>query len=368
MDKFRIQPKDIDIPPDYPFEHDLLDRQKLIKSLTHLVGSTEGPCVMAVDAPWGAGKTTFLKMWSQHLRNQAFTVVDFNAWETDFSNDPFMALCAELTRGLDTEEGDKPSERTNQLKETAQVIFRHVTSNAVRHLSMGFVDLKAIEAGLSERPAETPIEERLEAYQEVKDAFATFRKALQDIATELPGARPLIVMIDELDRCRPTYAVELLETAKHLFAVDQVVFVLAVNREQQAHAVKGLYGNEFDAEIYLRRFFDLYIHLPEPYLENFINNLFVSMGLEDNDWFERLLKPFFSAASLSLRDIAQTVHRHGLVLKSLPDINTPVARMTAVALLLRMFNEPLYHRFAGRDISDLEIADKIFENSSITHL
>ena len=55
------------------------------------------------------------------------------------------------------------------------------------------------------------------------------------------GEGPLIVMIDELDRCRPSFAVEFLETAKHLFAVDQVVFVLAVNRKELAHAVKALY-------------------------------------------------------------------------------------------------------------------------------
>ena len=94
------------------------------------------------------------------------------------------------------------------------------------------------------------------------------------------GHKPLLVMIDELDRCRPTYAVELLETAKHLFAVDQVVFVLAVNRTELQHAVKALYGNEFKADGYLRRFIDLDVHLPEPNLENFLNELFVSMGLK----------------------------------------------------------------------------------------
>ena len=65
-----------------------------------------------------------------------------------------------------------------------------------------------------------------------------------------------MVMIDELDRCRPSYAVEFLETAKHLFVVNQVVFVLAINRKQLAHAVRALYGNEFEAEAYLRRSLD----------------------------------------------------------------------------------------------------------------
>ena len=88
MGKFRIQPKDIEIPEENPFKNDRLDRLKLIKSLTYLVGATEGSCVIAVDAPWGTGKTTFLKMWSQHLRNRNFPVVEFNAWETTSQTTP----------------------------------------------------------------------------------------------------------------------------------------------------------------------------------------------------------------------------------------------------------------------------------------
>ena len=94
---------------------------------------------------------------------------------------------------------------------------------------------------------------------------------------------PLIVMIDELDRCRPSFAVEFLETTKHLFAVDQVVFVLAVNRKELAHAVKALYGNDFDADRYLRRFFDIDFRLPEPVRgrENYIDVLLDSTEIED---------------------------------------------------------------------------------------
>ena len=71
-------------------------------------------------------------------------------------------------------------------------------------------------------------------------------------------------MIDELDRCRPPYAVELLEVAKHLFSVDYIVFVLAVNRPELAHSIRDLYGSGFDAAGYLRRFFDIDFRLPDP--------------------------------------------------------------------------------------------------------
>ena len=368
MEKFRIQPKEFVVSKDNPFENDLLDRQKMIESITYLVGATVGPCVIALDAPWGAGKTTFLRMWSQHMRNQKFTVVEFNAWETDFTDDPFMALCAELTGVLDAKKETKLSGKMDDVKEKMRLVFQHVGSNVVRHLSAGIIDPNTITAAQSKQITKAQVEDRLERYREAKGAIVTFRQALEDMAAELSGPGPLMVMIDELDRCRPLYAVELLETAKHLFAADQVVFVLAVNRIELQHVVKALYGNEFKADGYLRRFIDLDIHLPDPNLDNFVNEMFVSMGLKDNYWFEKLLTSFFRAASPPLRDIAQTAHRLCLVLNSLPDRENAVARMTAIALILRTLDEGLYHRFAKRGISDIDLANEIFNpSSSITH-
>lgn len=66
----RIRPAEVEIPDDCPFQNDLLDRKKPAEVLTQLVDGIDGPCVLAIDAPWGAGKTTFLKMWSRDLRNE----------------------------------------------------------------------------------------------------------------------------------------------------------------------------------------------------------------------------------------------------------------------------------------------------------
>ena len=76
----------MEVPGDELFGHDLLDRREPVQFLAFLVGSVvEGGCVMGVDAPWGAGKTIFLRMWAQYMRDEGFPVVEFNAWETDFS-------------------------------------------------------------------------------------------------------------------------------------------------------------------------------------------------------------------------------------------------------------------------------------------
>ena len=220
---------------------------------------------MAVDAGWGMGKTTFLKMWAQHLRNERFPVVEFNAWETDFAQDPFIALYSEITGGLSELPG--ASGRIDGLRAAAGVVFRALPGAAAR------VALSAVPyAGsqlvdeLSPRPP-TAREEVAATYQETKTALRAFREQLGQIAAAIARENdnsPLVVMIDELDRCRPTYAIELLEAAKHLFNVDHIVFVVCLDRAQLAHSVKAVYGASFDAEGYLWRFFDIDYRLPQP--------------------------------------------------------------------------------------------------------
>ena len=378
----RIQPLEIAIPADNPFTHDLLDRKEAADTLTHLISNLEGPCVLSLDAAWGFGKTTFLKMWAQQLRNQGFLVVAFNAWESDFSEDPFLTLSSELTEGLQT--GD------TKLKEASQEILRWVGPRAV-HFAFGKVP--GIGAQLAEGAASF-IEEKLSRHSEARTSVENFRQVLKDKAaeeSEKKGNRPLMMMIDELDRCRPSYAVELLEVAKHLFSVDRIVFVLAVNSDQLAHSVKALYGNDFDAEGYLRRFFDVDFKLPEPERQAFITAQLRATGI--NDYFDlvtenasphhgthlphaaelkvvgetlrAMLLLFFGASDLSLRTVGQAIHRLGLLYASLSKFQKNHGVATTVALILRTMEPKLYGRFVAGEVSDAEIVDAIFDRSSL---
>lgn len=151
----------------------------------------------------------------------------------------------------------------------SQAVIRWVGPRAVR-FAAGQVQLVGTELADG---AKAFVEEKLFRHSEAPTSVEIFPQVFQDMAaslSEMNENRPLMVMIDELDRCRPSYAVELLEVAKHLFSVDLIVFVLAVNCDQFAHLVKALYGNEFDAEGYLRRFFDVDFKLPGPERQAFI--------------------------------------------------------------------------------------------------
>ena len=391
----RIQPRDIEVPKDDPFRDDLLDRREAVDTLTHLVGNIEGPCVLAVDAPWGAGKTTFLRIWAQHLRNEDFPVVEFNAWETDFSEDPFLTLSSELTEGLQSEGTKLPGKTIKNLKDASLEVLRWVVPGAIR-VAASFIPVAGSEIG---QTTASFAEDRLSQHQEARTSVKKFRHVLQGAAEALSkerDGRPLILMIDELDRCRPSYAVELLEVAKHLFSVDRIVFVLAVNRDQLAHSVRALYGSGFDADGYLHRFIDLDFRLPEPNREAFIRTQLQATGIDDyfdqapkktshsypalfpdevarkasaaRENLRAMLLAFFGASDLSLRTIGQAIHRLGLLYASLRRDQHDHALPTTVALILRTLDQDLYRRFVNGEDSDLDVVDAVFSRPGLQAL
>ena len=373
----RIQPREIEVPEDNPFENDLLDRRESVEVLTHLLGSIEGPCVLAVDAPWGAGKTTFLNIWTQYLRNKGFLVVNFNAWENDFAGDPFVAIAAELTDGLE-HYIPQHNAKIDILKKAAEKVLLRVASSAVEVVTHGMVNLTHI---IENEKEESYAETRLSRYQETRSYVQDFKESLQDVAgtQESETGLPLILIIDELDRCRPSYAVELLEVAKHLFSVDNIIFVLAVNHSELAHSIRVVYGNGFDAEGYLRRFFDADFRLPEPNRERFIAVMLNAVQIKEylnrtidprapreEGFMQELLVKFLNTSDFSLRKIAQAIHRFGLVYGSLAGDQRAFMSMAAVALILRTFHSGHYQQFIHHEISDIEIVDEILDRSSTT--
>ena len=118
--------------------------RKSVEVLTHLVGSLEGPCVLAVDAAWGSGKTTFLRIWAQYLRNQGFAVVEFNAWETDFAGDPFVSLSTELTEGLRAYTDETLATKIDNTRKVAADVIRRAVPGLIRVATAGILDVSPL--------------------------------------------------------------------------------------------------------------------------------------------------------------------------------------------------------------------------------
>ena len=375
--KIRIQPPEFEISAKDPFEHDLLGRSESIKALTRTIGSIEGPCVMAVDAGWGMGKTTFLRMWAQHLRNEQFPVVEFNAWETDFAQDPFIALTSEIATGLQNLGSTAGRLGGHRLRSAATYVVRATPGATVRVVASG-VPFFGSRLAQELEPKQPSLHQTMVGhYSETKAALQAFRSSLAAVADASARdnkGRALVVLVDELDRCRPTYAVELLEAAKHLFSVDRIVFVLCLDRAQLASSVKALYGESFNADGYLRRFFDIDYRLPTADRGDFVRAALASVRIEewlqthrrdpgaDTEFLPAILHDFLSGSQLSLRDVLQAVHRLGTVLASMGETSALKLLVATVLLMLRTVEPSLYRRMLDGDMADQDVVDGLFNS------
>ncbi|HAS8442505.1 TPA: hypothetical protein I7740_25080, partial [Vibrio vulnificus] len=112
---------------------------------------------------------------------------------------------------------------------------------------------------LEQRQRVEGIKDFQEVLVKLAEAFVETFKQEQN-----PKQYPVYVLIDELDRCRPSYAIEIIESVKHFFNTKNFVFVVATDTEQLQHSVKAVYGEGFDAHSYLSRFFHKTVTLPAP--------------------------------------------------------------------------------------------------------
>jgi len=293
---------DIEVASSDPFKTDKLGYRDLIPPLTRLLEKTPGPYVIAINAEYGLGKTTFLRMWRAFLEVEGAKTLFFDAWAHDFIEPPLTALIGEIegqvrgAKGIGESADKLHKAGIAAIGALAPLGAKEVTKFLVALMAgavggpalsgaAGEIIKKLGDGGIGNALGEAvagAMHDRIRQYEEEKKTLTTFRESLKEFArlatsSESAAAKnrflPLVFFIDELDRCRPDYALELLETLKHLFAVEGVVFVLGINREALAHAVQAVYGQEFKGADYLRRFIDLQYNLPRPPLDAFCRQL-----------------------------------------------------------------------------------------------
>ncbi|NMZ50152.1 KAP family P-loop NTPase fold protein [Pseudomonas poae] len=244
---------------------DFMGRKPSCDFLTKYILENEHIKVLNVNSPWGSGKTFFLDRWKAEL-SKKHVCVFFNAWETDYSAEPLLALvtCIEQQTKdkLDitaTEAGRRAVDiSTGILKKAMPLIAKGLVR---KYVGVEIDDL--IGAGSADDTADAAgglvgslIEDQAKTTKQVEDFKKTLVATLSKAAENNNLESPAFIFIDELDRCRPTYAIELLERIKHFFEIKGCRFIIASDSKQLAHAIRAVYGQGFSSEQYLNRFFD----------------------------------------------------------------------------------------------------------------
>ena len=330
---------DFVVDPDSPFENDKVGREAFVRDLCHRVMAQEQAAVVAITGGFGSGKSVVLQMCASVLRADGATVTEFNAWQQSYTRDPLIDLVSALSK-----------EQSEVWKRVAEIALR-LASPVVSSLTGGLVRLDSVVDGQKATESD-PFAGWAVTDQQVRD----FKKALATVVKDIRGR--FVVLIDELDRCVPEYAMELLNVARQLFNVPGVVIVLGVNRSELGHRVQQVYGEKCDADAYLRRFVDLSIDLPRPEsgeLEGFTRGLVASAEpTRAAAFLAAAIDLLVGEAHASLRDAEQLLRRVAQLTSDANQSRSYRHLGTVAMLVLREVDREAYEAFASGRIDAFE--------------
>jgi hypothetical protein len=346
---------------------DLMQRFVEIFKLNAIIDKVDSPSVIGLDSPWGTGKTTFIELWSENLRSSGYTVINYNAWKTDYVDDPLVAFVGEIESQIADNSGHagKAKKHLEKIRSATNSLVKRSIPLAIKIISQGLLDIDGISNQLQKELAnlsEGFSNDMVSDYLQKKIGVEKFKKTLSDFLKTVSPDKPVIFFIDELDRCRPDYAVRLLEVVKHFFDVPGIKFVLAIDREQLGYAVSGLYGEKYNGYDYLNRFIDIPISLNNDSIWQFIkltvekssimniSQRSTAHELDELPIYRNVIDSFTYCRrifDLSLRDVLRMIKKIEIVLLVSSNDNAPLIENAMVFLMALQEKYPQkFHDYA----------------------
>ena len=324
------------------FAEDCLTRQPAVNLLCGVLATTESPAVIALNGEFGSGKSTFLKMCAAVLRQQNGTVVEIDAWQQRYTGDALIDLVGALSDAI-----PKEQERLRKAIEFAGRIARGAAWSAASKLTAG-----VLGQDVSSDTENSPIAD----WHAFKDARNKLRDAISEVA-KAHGGR-IVFVVDELDRCPPAYALDVLDRVRNVLDVPGVVVLYGITRTQLINAVRQEQGTGCDASSYLARFFDREVQLRAPNSADsleFVNRQAARLPhlaeFLNSQWGQRWQPlPYHAAALMGgrLRDIQQFLCTADTVLWL---ARRRDHRAALTLLILRHVDRDAYHQFISGDIN-----------------
>ncbi|MDD1381336.1 KAP family P-loop NTPase fold protein [Limosilactobacillus reuteri] len=276
MNKYDILPTKSNLA--LSIKNDTTGRNSNLYNLLRLLNFQQDSLSIAINGSWGTGKTFFIKQCQlmldnafsceddeilqaieklcpgeeslANIRKTHFRTAYYDAWEHDSEEDPIASLIRCLAT---TDWSTNVKESLIKAADIGSSILQATTN----------IDLKGLVKTLKDNSSDLITPDNLEQIKK------RFNATLAELA---PDQGKLIIFVDELDRCKPTYAVKLLERIKHYFNNPNVTFIFAVDLSQLQYTINQYYGLQFNGYQYLDRFFDLVISLSAPDIDKYFDN------------------------------------------------------------------------------------------------
>jgi len=272
-----------------PWIDDRHDRKSQADELLQLVNDVSGPISIRIEAPYGSGKSFFLNRLAQQAKKDGHVVVEFNAWEEDLLDDPLPSVISSIIEAFETTNARSQapdlisSEKVKSLYQSIGPILLRmggmVTSRAI------FGDSKALIEVMDEftKNSASLVEKEFQKLNGARQSLQNLKSEIRAMSETLNG-KEIIILVDELDRCKPIFAIRVLEVIKHIFNEGSIVFIVAVDKSTIHSIIEKCYGPLIDKEGYLERYFGYKFNLKSVDY----SNLYVDSSRR-YDWNERRL-------------------------------------------------------------------------------
>lgn len=391
-------------------DNDLFHRHEFYQSLLKLIkNSPEEGMVIALDDTWGQGKTSFVKMMHGEINNKNqehnnqdellegnLNSIYFDAYENDHHSDPFIPICAEFYSLFDSSESKVKALGEKLLKYGARVAVAALTGGAkavITSATAGLISGKDVIDGAVDEVKNNTLEftddvakhviNKIASAKEEKKDIESFKEVLSGIHADTN--KKTIFIIDELDRAKPDFSLDLLEKIKHLFSVKNVIFILVMNRGQFEKCIEKRYGG-IDSKTYLNKFINYYVSLPKilitdidvhdiskkPTIYSYIRNMPEAARLfQHGDSIHVGLSYLIEINNCSLREAERCITLMSLFSnnKGRLDYSTFFATSLVIMTFLKVYDSRLYDDFMAKKGSSEEIIIKLninreFDNGS----
>ncbi|MCG7490912.1 KAP family NTPase [Vibrio sp. Of14-4] len=376
----RLSLPEIQILPNQGFtQHDIFHRKNYGSQLTNFILNANENLVFALDSNWGAGKSTFIKMWHSYNNTHSprLKTIYFDAFENDYQHDPFLALASEVYDIFEEEDEVNKQKFKDKASNVCKAFGRGLIKTGVKVATAGAIDGSTFD--VAERELSTLVSDQMdsiiadkfESSKVDKKALKEFRTYLKKIVEEQTDNNNLVFIIDELDRCRPDFALEILEKIKHLFSVPGLTFILVMNREQLQESVKSRYGNGINASLYLQKFINVWLSLPKSESTNnhdsvtFLNHAIEKLGsnlLHHNQTTIRMFSTLICRNSISFREIERMLTYIAVMENTQTSGSTWEANeqlVIACVCYLKVSDSMLLKRILNKSVSPTDVANSI---------
>ena len=325
-----------------------------------------------------------MKLLKANLKqNHEVQSIYFSAWEDDFSKEPLISILGELNKFIE-EKYKTPNEITteittkfNKTKEFAIKVLKRGLPALIKGTTSGILDIdKAYESAISAM-SEQVTSELIDNYSQDKLITKKFKESMKELLKEINSKKPFVFFIDELDRCRPLYAIELLERIKHIFGIDNLIFILSIDKVQLSESIKSQYGN-IDTNNYLRRFIDLEYTLQNPSTNKFCEKLVKQFKLNEtlkkknievnynhNYYYVSFLKFLVKTLKLSLRQIEQVFIHIDIIYKTIQkEFKENNLKIIVFFVILKSYDSIFYEKVINKSKNIFDIHELNFNSLS----